>query len=709
MRSFHASYYFSLFFHFLSVYIQISPIPLSAFLHRPHTIFLDRSDPFLFRLLVLELKAAVMSPAAKSNSKDKKVSKEPPKVASKPSSANAGAGVPTSGYNPLLGTFHTLDTAPVTSNASLHVNGRFKNIDETDDLSGHSLGAGGEYEAVSNNGSWSGESEDHKEKTSNLPPRQETLLGADNDKREKIRQKNEKKHQRQKERRAQELHEKCSGYVMSRKLEALAQQLVAMGFSLERATMALILNEGRVEESVAWLLEGGEEANKDKEHNLDTGGTLKIDISEELARIAQMEIRYKCSKQDVERAVVACEGDLEKAEEMLRSQKQEPPSVSPKPEETGDLLPIGTSQNLTRVPVKPSSSSTIPAKRDDKDFNYTKVAVAAGPSMDPGSKSIPLLNRVQSKLDWAKAPQVSVPFDKRWPNAGSNPSVSYSLASSLQVSPPPAKTEARYVAVGNELKNLPIGTVREPVIVMQRPQSINAMHTPTSNVSSSPPGTAASWYPNNIVETVTTNGMISHIPGTRSLSSSGVGTDQLYNQLHYQQLQQQPEQFVSSNGPLESPGARRGNGLWSRTGASQAQSIHPASSLGLFSGLGTYSTYGGSSPVDWNTGGGTMVKLDYNNIDWSLNPSSSSRVGGMWPTTNSFFQNSARRYDSFTPGLTVNSRPVLGRGVGVPIPGSQDEASAAETSASGSREWTSPFEEKDLFSLPRQFVSSPSL
>ncbi|KAK4375567.1 hypothetical protein RND71_006244 [Anisodus tanguticus] len=623
-----------------------------------------------------------MSPAAKSNSKDKKVSKEPPKVASKPSSANAGAGVPTSGYNPLLGTFHTLDTAPVTSNASLHVNGRFKNIDETDDLSGHSLGAGGEYEAVSNNGSWSGESEDHKEKTSNLPLRQETLLGADNDKREKIRQKNEKKHQRQKERRAQELHEKCSGYVMSRKLEALAQQLVAMGFSLERATMALILNEGRVEESVAWLLEGGEEANKDKEHNLDTGGTLKIDISEELARIAQMEIRYKCSKQDVERAVVACEGDLEKAEEMLRSQKQEPPL-------------------------------TIPAKRDDKDFNYTKVAVAAGPSMDPGSKSIPLLKRVQSKLDWAKAPQVSVPVDKRWPNAGSNPSVSYSLASSLQVSPPPAKTEGlHYVAVGNELKNLQIGTVREPVMVMQRPLSVNAMQTLTSNVSSSPPGTAALWYPNNIVETVTPNGMISHFPGTRSLSSSGVSTDQLYNQLHYQQHQQQPEQFVSSNGPLESPGASRGNGLWSRTGASQAQSIHPASSLGLFSGLGTYSTYGGSSPVDWNTGGGTMVKLDYNNIDWSLNPSSSSRVGGMWPTTNSFFQNSARRYDSFTPGLAVNStvRPVLGRGVGVlPIPGSQDEASAAETSASGSREWTSPFEEKDLFSLPRQFVSSPSL
>ncbi|KAJ0814262.1 hypothetical protein HanPSC8_Chr17g0783571 [Helianthus annuus] len=33
----------------------------------------------------------------------------------------------------------------------------------------------------------------------------------------------------------------------------------------------------------------------------------------------------------------------------------------------------------------------------------------------------------------------------------------------------------------------------------------------------------------------------------------------------------------------------------------------------------------------------------------------------------------------------------------------------SEAASGGSREWTSPFEEKDLFSLPRQFVSSPSL
>ncbi|XP_009793425.1 uncharacterized protein [Nicotiana sylvestris] len=659
-----------------------------------------------------------MSPASRSKPKDKKGGKEPPKAASKPSSVNAGAATPTSGYNPLLGTFHTLETAPVTSNAALHVNGRFRNIDETDDHSGHSLGASTEYDSVSNNGSWSGESEDHKEKTSNPPPRPEAVPGSDNDKREKIRQKNEKKHQRQKERRAQELHEKCSGYLMSRKLEALSQQLVAMGFSSERATMALILNEGRVEESVSWLFEGGEEADKHKEHNLDGGGNLKIDISEELARIADMEIRYKCSRQEVERAVVACEGDLEKAGETLRSQKQEPHSVPSKPEESGDpptvgngKLPVVNSQNLLRVPVKPSSSTILP-KRDDRDFNYTKVAATAGSSADNGSKNIQSLKKVQPKLDWAKPPQVVVPADKRWPNAGSNPSVSYSLASPLQASPSSAKSEARYVAVGNELKNLQLGTVREPVIVMQRPnQSINPKQTPTSTVSSSPPGTAAGWFPNNSIETMKPNELMPHIPGTRSLSTNGVGTNQLYSQLQYQQ-HQQPQQLVSSNGSLESPGISRGNSLWNRTGALQTQTLSPASSLGLFSGFGTNGTSGSSSPVDWNSGGGSMVQLDYANIDWSLDRgTSSSRLGGMWSTTSSFRPNNARTYDSFTPGLGVTSamRPVLSNGGGVSIPGLQERVATAETSTGGSREWTSPFEERDLFSLPRQFVSSPSL
>ncbi|KAL8210233.1 hypothetical protein R6Q57_006965 [Mikania cordata] len=185
-----------------------------------------------------------MAPASKSKSKDKRPLGKGPQKPSINSTSNANAGVPGSGYNPLLGTFHALDTAPVSTAPPIQTNGRSRNIDDTED---HNWIMGIEYDSSSNNGSWSGESEDHKDKASQASTRHDTALEVDNDKREKILQKNERKHQRQKERRAQELHEKCSGYLMSRKLETLAQQLVAMGFSSERATMALILNEGRVE------------------------------------------------------------------------------------------------------------------------------------------------------------------------------------------------------------------------------------------------------------------------------------------------------------------------------------------------------------------------------------------------------------------------------------------------------------------------------
>nr|GLL31528.1 uncharacterized protein LOC109160303 [Ipomoea trifida] len=654
-----------------------------------------------------------MSPASRSKSKDKRAAKEAPKTSPKSSSlANAGGGIPTSGYNPLLGTFHSLDSAPVSFNAPTLVNGRFRGIDETDDHIGNLFGNVAEYDSVSNNGSWSGESEDHKEKTSLLIPKQDAVPGADNDKREKIRQKNERKHQRQKERRAQDLHEKCSGFLMSRKVEVVAQQLVAMGFSQERATMALILNEGRVEQSVAWLLEGNEEADKQKEHQISGGGNLKIDIAEELARIADLELRYKCSRQEVERAIVACEGDLEKAEETLRAQKQEPPLVPPKPEENGDpptmsgtKLPIAGSQNSIRAPAKAVSSTTLQQKRDEKDFNYTKVTATTTSSLDPQS-----LKRVQPKLEWAKPPQLIVPNDKRWAGAGSNPSSSYSLASPLQASTPTAKTEARYVTVGNELKSLQLGSVREPVIVMQRPQSINQKQTPSSSISSSPPGNAAGWYPNSFEPTKTKpNGLMQHVPGTRSLSSNAVSTNQLYNQLHYQQQQQQ-QPLVSSNGSLESSGTNRSNSLWNRTGSSQPQTL-AAASLGLFSGLGTNPPSGSSSPVDWKNGC-SMPQFDYTNIDWSLDcGSSSSRSGGQWPSVTSYMQNNSRTYDSFVSGLGAKKaaamRPVLSNGVS--IPRLQDGVGVAETSGGGLLEWTSPFEEKDLFSLSRQFVYSPSL
>ncbi|KAF4360469.1 hypothetical protein G4B88_003352 [Cannabis sativa] len=663
-----------------------------------------------------------MSPASRSKAKDKKASKESQKASTKPSvPTSSGSSIPASAYNPILGTFHTLEVLPTSPVTSLQTNGRFRNIDESDDHSGSSVVAGFEYDSVSNNGSWSGESEDHKDKASNLSGRQDIIPGADNDKREKIRQKNEKKHQRQKERRALELHERCSGYLMSRKLEALAQQLVAMGFSQERATMALMLNEGRVEESVNWLFEGGEEADKFRGQNLG-GSNLKIDISDELARIADMETRYKCSKQEVERAIVACEGDLEKAAESLRVSKQDPPSAPPKPEETGDpptiingKLSHALSQNL-RLQAKSIPPQTLQQRKDEKDFNYTKQTVTVS---EPVGKHLQPLKRVNPKLDWAKSQQPALPADKRWPNAASNPSVSYTLASPLQVSSLPAKAETRYATVGNDVKNLHTGAVREPVIMMQRPQSLN-MKQVQASMSSSLPGTAASWYPTSNVEVTRPSGFLPQIPtSTGSLSQNILSSSQMY-QYQYQQQQQQQQhqqfqhqqqlqQLVTGSGPGDSPGTSRGNGLWSsRSGTSPT--LAAASSLGLFSGWGSAGSSGASSPVDWSTSS-SMLQLDYTNIDWTLDRNMpSTRPNGLSIAS---YMSNGNIYEPNASGLAASQpamRPASSNVNGVSMAGRQDGGVASsETSATGSRDWTSPFEGEDLFSLPRQFVSSPSL
>ncbi|KAK7258924.1 hypothetical protein RIF29_24515 [Crotalaria pallida] len=276
-----------------------------------------------------------MSLASQTKSKDKKASKETRKAFAKlGGTANEVVGVPSSAYNALSGTLHTLEVSASSSTSPMQSNSRSRNIDETDEHPGGSFVPSIEYDFVSNHGSWCGESENHKEKASSTPVQPESVPGAHNEKREKNRQKNEKKHLRQKERRAQELHERCNGYLMSRKLDALVEQVVAMGFPPKQATMALMLNEARVEESVAWLSESGEENNlRDKTIG---SGNLKIDISEELARVANMEIRFGCSKQEVERVIVSCKGDLDKAAKTLKERKHDPSMASPNSEETGD-------------------------------------------------------------------------------------------------------------------------------------------------------------------------------------------------------------------------------------------------------------------------------------------------------------------------------------------------------------------------------------
>ncbi|GMH10336.1 hypothetical protein Nepgr_012177 [Nepenthes gracilis] len=259
-----------------------------------------------------------------------------------------------------------------------------------------------------------------------------------------------------------------------------------------------------------------------------------------------------------------------------------------------------------------------------------------------------------------------MPTEKRWPGGGS---------STLQVSLPPEN----YVSNGGggEHKILQPTTVREPVVVMQPLESIAAKPSPVSSVSFSPLGTISSWYPSS-AEIIKPNGLLPHIP-SRSYNPNNLSSDHFHHQ-----------QFTSGSGSLDPLAINRGNVSWGRLGASPT--LAAASSLGLFPGFGS-NCLSGSSPVDWNTGG-LIPSCDYTNIDWSLDRSIGlSKPNGFWPSgSGSFPKNSPRGYSSSSSAMRPTS-----------------STAAGDAYAGGSCEWTSPFEGKDLFSLPRQFPSSPSL
>jgi hypothetical protein len=513
---------------------------------------------------------------------------------------------------------------------------------------------------------------------------------------------------------------------MSRKLERLSQQLVAMGFSHERAILALMLNEGRVEESVNWLFEGSEEEAQ-KDSKLESGGNLKIDINEELAQISAMEMRYKCSKQEVERAVVACEGDLVKAEETLQPQKQEPPATPPRQEYTADT------NNLRRLHEKPVPVTSVTAQQrmNERDFNY-KTAIPVPTYSEPGSRNLQPLNQPKPLAD------------KRWGATGSSPAFSSSMGPSMQVAPPSTKLDVQLgftegvgttgsssafsssmgpsmevappssmgpsmqVAppstklgvqlgfTGNERKNVQ-QIVREPV----SPQSMNAKQN-TVPYASATPSVTAGWYSNNVpgVEHMRSNVKLLSNQSTGSLGLVNQSSQQFYHPVSYKQNPfpySGPVNYTSNGlGGTRSPSLTVPSQLQGSYGKTTASlpSLAAPSSLGLFIGWGSAGTLG-SSHVDWNTGG-LMSEFDYTSIDWTLDSNMlSSKSNGLWLGLSSLLRNTSSTRTSSTNSSFLS--------------GLRDSGVAKETSSSaGSREWTSPFAGKDIFSLPRQFVTSPS-
>ncbi|KQK06294.1 uncharacterized protein LOC100839304 [Brachypodium distachyon] len=570
-----------------------------------------------------------MPSASKSKAKDRaaafKAAKEQPKVAVKP----IGNGTVASTYNNnLSGKFHLLE--PSSSLLGSQGSEKLRNTDEIDEHSRSSHGTG-DFDCASNNGSCSGESEDTKEKSTSTAPRVDSVPGCDLDKREKIRQKNEKKHQRQKERRAQELHERCKGYLMSRKLETLAQKLVAMGFSADHATMALIHNEGCLEESVAWLcnFDGSEETKQQVAADQQSGANLKINITEEVAKIVILEAKFKCTKQEVERAVVSCEGDLEKAEEVLKTQKQESATTASKPEGSGDPSGLVNKQQvmLAQNPARPqangfSSVGVQQMRRDEKDLNYKLLLNGSGPK-EPAVKGFqPLATPMKPEM----VRQQFFQPEKRRLNAV--PTVPYVTSSPLPVAVSQMKSETRHLAAGNEMKSaMHNGGLRESVVVMQRPQSAAAKQSlpSTSHSMFASEPSSREWYLNGAsgVDMMVNGGLGN---GLRNMNLDSVNSAKQFMHANHQQS------FVSN--PIELA-ANGWGGTWGSGGTSSSQAV--ASSLGMH--RGGWSPSESSSTLshgDWRTNG--PAPCDYTSIDWSLdttllNPAAKSEwLSDTWST-----------------------------------------------------------------------------
>jgi hypothetical protein len=377
---------------------------------------------------------------------------------------------------------------------------------------------------------------------------------------------------------------------------------------------------------------------------------------------------------------------------MLRAQKQEQPSTPSKPEET-----TGT-KHLMRAQEIPAASATIQQRRNERDFNYPKTTAAVPTFPEPGNRNLQLL----------KANQLKALAEKRWAATGSNPSASLNLAPPMQVAPLSEKVEARLGVVGNEGRILQQGAVREPVVVMQRPQTLNAKQNHVSSVSSSPAGTVP-WYISSVpaVENIRSNGKIIQNQTVGSLGRENQSSEQFYRQAPYKEFPFMFRPVDPTSAGLGGSWSTRGasspslmvpsepQGSWSTMGGS-SHSLTAPSSLGLFPAQGSAGTFGSSSHVDWNTGG-LMPDCDYTSINWAVNyPSDSKSSSGLLLGLSSFWRNGS--------GMR------LGNPNGNFISGLQDGGVATESSSStaGSREWTSPFAGKDIFSVPRQLVISPS-
>lgn len=685
-----------------------------------------------------------MSPAKqKSNEKQGARTRKAPSR-----QASAAGNTAANAYNPASGTFHVLESVSGPNH-----NGRFRSKDDIVD-SPSSNGVGAEFDSISNNGSCSGESEDQlhingKEKHAAGKVEPPPGLAGDLDKRDKLHRKNERKHQRQKERRTQELRDKCIGYLMSRKLEALSQQLVLMGFSKERATMALILNDGRVEQSVSWLLEGCEGQTQEE---WNAGGDPKIDISEELGQMAEIEKQYKVTRSEIERAIVSCEGDLNKALESLRVRTQNSSSGCAEGHELHGVS-NGISENLKEPSlvsekVMPGSSGALQTtvsgrfhahqiRQEDIDPTPTKgrvQGIAKYSPLDQPAKGFLQESSISNPL--SNLQRTFSPAEHRgYSHRSVQPFCSQTASLPCQESRLPSYTQTAslpYVSPYNYAADSRVNTgfifcssgtdakmIHSPArdflgnTSLQKPVSPQFSYTsqPAAGLSafSVSPSPATSWHCGSV-----DGGSPSSVLHVNSISADGglnVGKKLAGNlNMWGADLQGQFKSLGSTQSDsISTDWSLVGNGL------SNLDTNSLVTSSGLYTGWGSEFS---RSSVDWSMG---PMDCDYKKIDWSMSASPSmmksagfmqglssglasltlqEKCGSGWNLEESRYQGISGTANSLNE--SSNEHGIL-KASSFKL-GAQDKTRGEP----GVHEWTSPFTGKDLFTLPHA-VPSPSL
>ncbi|KAJ6852449.1 uncharacterized protein M6B38_255750 [Iris pallida] len=230
----------------------------------------------------------------------------------------------------------------------------------------------------------------------------------------------------------------------------------------------------------------------------------------------------------------------------------------------------------------------------------------------------------------------------------------------------------------NEVKVNFQEALKEPVKVMQRPQSIMTANqsfqsTITSFGASS--FTPTRRYPSGIysMDTIAVNGGFGHnLPGMDlnglystdtvamngglghylpSTDLNGSSSLHLQSQCHYQPFASNAAEFSTVR--RTEPGSFRNS-----VQSSLSSLLAAPSSLGLFSGLGSLASSGKSSTIDW-TNGASMPQCDYASVDWSLDLTSLRPLLKAYPSL-----------DTMSVGGKAAARPKMGGGDCVA--GSQD-------------------------------------